>query len=157
MKSVYQFKINFLNSKNKGLSYRLLIPESYTLLKLHLAIQDVFGFHNQDIFFFIIENDVFDCRSMKNAQLMIAQLQLDSDMTIIYNYGLDVYSSREIILEKILTCNEKSYLPHCSVGDSKDFLEIFSEVNIHDKKQECHFDASVDQGVDVSAANECMS
>jgi len=119
MRSIYQFKINALDSMD--CSSRLIIPESYSLHQLHLAIQAIYGWPHQQSFVFIIGNEI-----IKDGEIKIRRLNLDCDKAIIYHDGNDVFGSSEVVLEKIANFSEEGFLPHYSAGDYNNPIEVFA-------------------------------
>lgn len=128
IETIYQLKISIKGAK-PPIWRRVLVDEEITFIELHDIIQTIFNwedYHMYEFFAknanyttseFLEENDFFGGKQTYNVSKFKINSELQSSkdkIKYIYDFGDDW--EHEIILEKILTYDEKIQYPICTAG-----------------------------------------
>ncbi len=126
-KEVYQFKIS-LDGIQPAIWRQIQVPASYSFWDLHVAIQDVMGWHDYHLHLFrIVEPalneiheigipDEYELEILPSWELAISNYFSTENNSAEYEYDFGDCWEHEIILENILLKDTASEYPKCIAG-----------------------------------------
>lgn len=115
MKEMHQFKITIAGSK-PPIWRRVLVPASFTLIKLHDVIQACFGWEDCHLFSFELFGKVYDDENPGTLTKKLNKLSLGSQQAFTYTYDFGDNWEHEILLEKIIPDDASQKGPCCVAG-----------------------------------------
>jgi hypothetical protein len=121
---IYQIKVT-LNDIRPPIWRRILVPENYSLFKLHNALQRVMGWDNYHLHHFIIDNEFYgdpaddeygDLGTRNEKNFKLNKIIYDSSFKFIYEYDFGDSWEHSLLVEKILPAEKGVHYPICIKG-----------------------------------------